>query len=69
MLWQMALEDIRDFNRRNPTSQISRETIERSLSGAERTTEKMRNGITLSTRNQAILERMLRDFGPPTAYE
>ena len=58
-----AMEGIREFNRRYPHAAISSETLDRSLSSFQRTTGRMRSGITFSDRNEAFLERLSREYG------
>jgi hypothetical protein len=58
----------RDFNRRYPHTQITPESLAKSMAAHKRTSSKMHNGLTYSSKNEDYLKRIASDFGPATFY-
>jgi hypothetical protein len=62
------MQEIREFNRRNPQYPIGRDTIENSLSSHLESTSRMHHGVLFSTRNEAMLRQMAERWDAPSVW-
>ena len=54
--------EIREFNRRHPTTKIDRKTLDRSMKSHKRTTKRMYHGITVNSRMYDTLMQNTKEF-------
>jgi len=66
--YRSTMQEIREFNRRNPQYPIGRDTIENSLSSHLESTNRMHHGVLFSTRNEAMLRRMAEQWDAPSVW-
>jgi hypothetical protein len=66
--YRRTMQEIREFNRRNPQYPIEGETIDNSLSSHLDTTSRMHHGVLFSTRNEAMLRRMAEQWDAPSVW-
>jgi hypothetical protein len=66
--YRSTMQEIREFNRRNPQYPIGRDTIENSLSSHLESTSRMHHGVLFSTRNEAMLRQMAEQWDAPSIW-
>jgi hypothetical protein len=60
--YRNIIDEIRAFNRRNPTVAIDADSLNKSLKASDRTTREMINGISISNRRRLEATRSLDEF-------
>jgi hypothetical protein len=63
-----VMQDIADYNRRNPQYPITGKALRDSLRSHRETTSRMHHGVTYSRKNEAKLLRDAEDWGNATAF-
>ena len=63
------MEQVREFNARNPQNRIDEPTVEQSRVASQRVTDQTSNGLYVSPQNRARIQAYLDAYGPPSIFQ
>lgn len=63
------MEQVREFNARNPQNRIDEATLERSRVASQRVTDQTSNGLYVSPQNRARIQAYLDAYGPSSIFQ